>query len=295
MAKTVKQLQMQVEEDKARIKKMEDMEFEKYHKLVFEIKKTNEKLEQLQIGNSDEKMIPRVIGHGTHLAESLVRVNENKVSFDYYAFENYFRGSRESIRESQIAYLPWIQKAFDNTSGEYLLDLGCGRGEFLELLKEQKIPGVGVDVNAANIEACERLNLNVKLGDALSVLGKEKNDSLIGVVAFQVAEHLDVDYLSELLDMAYVKVRQGGCLILETVNPYSFFSLRSFYIDPSHHKPIPPVTLEFFVKTAKFKDITLHYYGDVSEQQKLKGTDENVRKLNELLFGFQGYAIIAYK
>jgi O-antigen chain-terminating methyltransferase len=215
-------------------------------------------------------------------------------SIDYYLFEEKFRGTREVIKDRQRDYLGFIQTAWKQTGAEFL-DVGCGRGEFLELLSEQKIPARGVDLDAKNVEFCQSRSMHVECADALGALQELKDNSLAGVVAFQVVEHLEPDYLNEFVLTAYEKTKPGGCVIFETVNPYSFYSLRSFYLDMSHKKPLPPETLKYLIEQAGFKDSRFHFICPVEQEQKLQGTDENTRKLNQMLFDYQGYAIIGVK
>lgn len=216
-------------------------------------------------------------------------------SYSYFAFEDMFRGSRDMIKDRQSQYLDYITEAYQKSKGSYLLDIGCGRGEFLELLAENNIPSKGVDINEENIHICKEHELEVKLIDALEFLKSVKNNSLIGITAFQVIEHLNTEYLIELIKASFQKIKDGGVVIFETVNPYSLYSLRNFFIDLTHRNPIPPDTLKFLVEASGFRDVEVKFLSPVSDEIKLKGDDENIRKLNEILFGYQDYAIIGRK
>ena len=213
----------------------------------------------------------------------------------YCALENKFRGTRDVIKHRQAGYLEYILKAYQNSKGDYLLDVGCGRGEFLEILSENDIPSRGIDINEANINICKDHGLNVEIADALQFMKSIKNNSLIGVTAFQFVEHLYITHLIELIKISFNKIRNGGIIILETVNPYSFFALKNFFLDPTHKTPIPLETLKLFVEAAGFIDVEVKLVYPVEDAMKLKGDDENIIKLNEILFGFQGYAIIGRK
>ncbi len=216
-------------------------------------------------------------------------------SYTYFAFENTFRGSRDTIKKRQLEYLHHIKTAYQKSKGSYHLDLGCGRGEFLEILYENNIPAKGVDINEENIIICSEFALNAELTDALSYLKTVKNNSLIGITAFQVVEHLNTEYLIELIKASFQKIKDGGVLILETVNPYSLYSLRNFFLDLTHRNPIPCDTLKFLVEASGFINVEVKFSSPVSDEIKLEGDDENTRKLNKILFGFQDFAIIGWK
>jgi len=215
--------------------------------------------------------------------------------YSYFAFENTFRGSRSTIKSRQSRYINYILEAYTKTHGAYLLDIGCGRGEFIEILSEHNIPVKGIDINEENINICSEFGLNAELADALTYLKSVKNNSLIGITAFQVVEHLNNDYLIELIKVSFQKIKEGGIIVLETVNPLSLYSLRNFYIDLTHRNPIPSDTLKFLVEAAGFVNVKVDFSSPVPDEIKLSGNDDNVKKLNDLLFGYQEYAIIANK
>lgn len=216
-------------------------------------------------------------------------------SYKYSAFENLYRGSRNEIKERQRQYVNYIRKAYEESQGDYLLDVGCGRGEFLELLKEINIPAAGIDINDAMIEKCRKYGLNVKESDILEFLNRLSDDALTGITAFQVIEHLSVDYLSEFINLSFQKIKHGGIIILETINPSTFIAMKPFWMDLSHVRPIPSETLSFLTEYAGFRDISIKFSSQVPDKFRLKGTDENIKILNEILFGYQNYAVIGWK
>lgn len=213
----------------------------------------------------------------------------------YFSFEDVFRGSREMIKNRQYQYLDYAREAHRQSKGSYLLDIGCGRGEFLEILTDSGVPSKGVDLNEQNVAVCRKLGLEAELADALTFMESAGDDSLTGVTAFQVVEHLETGYLLELLNLSFRKIRKGGVLILETVNPNSLYALRNFFLDPTHKNPLPPDTLKFLVESCGFVNVEVRFSSPVGTEMMLKGEDENTRKLNEMLFGFQDYAIIGRK
>lgn len=221
-----------------------------------------------------------------------------KISLDeirYLFFENKYRGSREDIKERQKQYLGFVLKARDNANGDFVLDIGCGRGEFLELLDENSIPARGIDTNEGMVEVCRNRSLDVDKSDALEFLNALPDNSLIGLTAFQVVEHLPVEYLVEFIKTSFQKIHDGGVIILETINPYSVLAMKYFWMDPTHVKPIPPDTLKFLMDIAGFRNIEVKFLSPVSDELRLTGGDRNTKLLNDLLFGHQDYAVIGWK
>jgi O-antigen chain-terminating methyltransferase len=237
-------------------------------------------------------------GAGSRMATSID-------SYKYVGFEDRFRGSQELIRARQIEYLPYFQGASD------VLDIGCGRGEFLELLREKGISGRGLDVNHEMVEVCLARGLDATEGDALSYLQQQPDASLGGLIALQVVEHLDPGYLMEMLDVAYHKLRPGSHVILETINVASWYAFFSSYIrDLTHVRPIHPDTLSYLLSASGFQRVSVRYSAPFPEDGKLQpfpaigGTapgpeadvfNANVDKLNALLFTNLDYAAIGVR
>jgi glycosyltransferase involved in cell wall biosynthesis/SAM-dependent methyltransferase len=156
----------------------------------------------------------------------------------YRAFEDIFRGTEAEVRAQQAMYL-------DAFAGcEWVLDVGCGRGEFLDALKEHGIRAVGVDMDPTMVDRCREKGHEVELADAASYLRTQEDASVPGLFAAQVIEHLSADQLNELLALAHAKLAPGGVAIFETVNPHSPAALKAFWTDTTHHHPLfPEVTL----------------------------------------------------
>ncbi len=190
-----------------------------------------------------------------------------------------------------------------------MIDLGCGRGEFLELLKQASVPAMGVDSNARMVEACRKIALEAWEGDLLAFLESQSENSVGGVFASQVVEHLQPSYLIALLQTAYKKMESGAVIILETVNVASAFSFLQVYTrDLTHCTPCHPETLQFLVSAAGFQSPQIVYRShvpsgaelkplpeDIGQQESALHINENIRRLNKLLFDFQEYAVIATK
>ena len=218
-------------------------------------------------------------------------------AWKYVGFEDRFRGSREEIRSRLEAYLPIFSGASD------VLDVGCGRGEFLNLLREHGVGGRGLDLNHEMVEVCRAQGLEAVEGDALGYLRSLPDQSLGGLFAAQVAEHLEPDYLLELLEEAFVKLRPGSAIVLETINVSSWFAFFSSYIrDITHVRPLHPDTLSYLLTAHGFQEVTVRYSAPYPERDKLvrvtgEGVVEdainaNADKLNALLFTDMDYAAI---
>jgi O-antigen chain-terminating methyltransferase len=219
------------------------------------------------------------------------------ISFDYGAFEDRFRGDRAHVRAQLASYLTY----FPTSAAGPVVDLGCGRGEFLELLRDAGIAAWGVEADARRAAACGALGLDVRTGDALQVLEELADGSLGGVVSFQVVEHLTLGKIVRLLAVARRKLRPGGCLVFETVNVQSLITFtRAWTIDPSHRQPMHPLTLRFLVEQAGFARCELVYGSPVEDGTALErpasdgATERNVARLNALLFAPQDYAVVAW-
>jgi O-antigen chain-terminating methyltransferase len=218
------------------------------------------------------------------------------VGFDARAFADRFRGSSDHVRTAQSAYLRW----FPGPESGPVVDLGCGRGEFLDLLRERCIEASGIEADPELVAAGRARGLDVREGDAVAELHLAPDASLGGIVAFQVIEHLPFARLLELLALARRKLRPGGLLLLETVNVQSVFPwTRAWSMDPTHRHPVHPQTLRFLAEQAGFRDVETVFSGPVDDRARLEeGPDldretRNARRLNELLFAPQDHALVA--
>jgi SAM-dependent methyltransferase len=209
----------------------------------------------------------------------------------YAEFEDIHRGSREDIKGRQSAYLPYLSKA----PGPAVLDLGCGRGEFLEVLLENNYAATGVDLNPVMVRRCQDLGLPAQQGDAIEFLRSQQAKTYDAVSAFHVIEHLPSEQRLALLDEALRVLRPGGLLILETPNPRNLVvGACNFYMDPTHLNPIPPQLLQFLVEDRGFVNVTVLPLHPVPDYQR-PAHDPLPEFLTDLLFGPQDYGIIASK
>ena len=209
---------------------------------------------------------------------------------DYFAFEARMRGSTAAVRERQRPYVDDFRDAAP------VLDIGCGRGEFLSLLREAGVEARGIDADADMVAYAAGEELEVEQADALAYLEALDLGSLGGIFAAQVVEHLPPATLVRLLELAAAKLRPGGLLVAETINPLSPLALRSYFADLTHAQPLVPETLVLLAEQVGFREVETRYLNQPEE--KLAVPDDpliagNVRRLNELLFGPLDYAILA--
>lgn len=235
-------------------------------------------------------------------SEPLARVREEQA---YLALEARFRGTEEEIGERVSVYLPRLP------AGE-VLDLGCGRGEWLALLRESGRSARGVDANAEMVAECRGKALVVEEGDLFAALAGAAPASLGTISSFHVIEHLNAPDLDRLLRLAYRALSPGGLLLLETPNPLSLaVGARSFWLDPTHQRPVHPETLALLCDQAGFDSIErleLHPFpaserlpeidlAQVAPEQRLLADQVNRLRdqLDALLFGSRDYALLAWK
>ncbi|HWR50266.1 MAG TPA: methyltransferase domain-containing protein [Bryobacteraceae bacterium] len=213
----------------------------------------------------------------------------------YAKFEDVFRGAREDIKERVRVYVPVLSEAGIGGPDMPVLDIGCGRGEWLELLNENGIQARGVDANRAMVARCELLGLPVAEADGIDYLKSLPADSLGAVTVFHVVEHLQFEQLLDLLDEAARVLKPGGVAIFETPNPGNVLvGASNFYTDPTHRNPLPQRLLQFLAEARGFSRVdtmALHPYpNDVLFPGDAGAVGE---RLNDLLYGPQDYAIIA--
>ena len=210
----------------------------------------------------------------------------------YQAFESRFRGPRELIKARQRVYLPFIEPLLLFYEEAQAVDLGCGRGEWLEILKESGFHGHGVDLDDGMLAACRQAGLDVVTQDALSALKALPDESQVVVSGFHIAEHIDFSDLRLLIQEALRVLKPAGLLILETPNPENItVGTVNFYLDPTHQKPIPPPLLSFLPEYYGFSRVkTLR----LQENKTLLGTGWT--HLRDVWEGVSpDYAVVAQK
>jgi SAM-dependent methyltransferase len=206
----------------------------------------------------------------------------------YALFEERFRGSPAEIVRGQRFYLDLLR----DLPGP-VLDVGCGRGEFLRLLASEGIAASGVESNPVSVEAARSLGLAVEEADALAMLDSRPAGELGAIVAFQVVEHWAPEGIFRFLQLSRRALAPGGVLVAETINVDSLSALKAFYLDPTHVRPVVPDALRFLAEAAGFTQPRIEYRSPLPEADRLAGSDDDARKLNALLFAPQDYALIA--
>ena len=256
-------------------------------------------LQKSKISVLEKKLKNQSSDNKTIVSEQVVTVCENQSKdtysgIDYFDFENHFRGSMAHVREAQEFYVNYF-KGHNN-----VIDLGCGRGEFLELLRENEIDAQGVDLYEEFVEMCRLKNLKATQADAIEFL--KRQEKVGGIFAAQLIEHMSTAQLVVLCELAYEKLVEGGYVILETPNPRSLsVYTNAFYIDPSHNKPVHPLTLQYIMEKAGFKEIEIVYTKNSRPQisippielEKMESFNHAMKQVEDMLFGSQDYAIVA--
>jgi 2-polyprenyl-3-methyl-5-hydroxy-6-metoxy-1,4-benzoquinol methylase len=216
----------------------------------------------------------------------------------YAALEDEFRGSRSEIKERLSFYLPKLTEAGIGSEAMPVLDVGCGRGEWLELLREQQMTASGIDLNRVLLAICEERGLPAIEAEAVAYLRSLPEASLGAVTAFHLIEHLTLPQLLNLLDAIWRVLKPGGMAIFETPNPNNMFvSSRYFYLDPTHRHPVPPLLGRFLAEARGFERVEileLHPWPDEHRVDTRTGGDVAAR-FNECFYGPQDYAIIGWK
>lgn len=214
----------------------------------------------------------------------------------YVALENHFRGSRDLVAERQREYLDSLPGTI--TAETPLVDLGCGRGEWLSVLRDLKIPALGVDSNTVCAGECRENGLAFEQKDLLQFLEARADQSVGAFTMFQVLEHLPFPVLVEALRHIRRTLVPGGLLIAEVPNAKNLrVASGTFWIDPTHQRPLFPELLLFLATEVGFKKSEGRYVNDFSPKHELTGLDEGVEiALKTLLYAVDGpgdFALLA--
>jgi 2-polyprenyl-3-methyl-5-hydroxy-6-metoxy-1,4-benzoquinol methylase len=209
-------------------------------------------------------------------------------AFDYGRFAERFRGTEEYVRRNVEFYKPFFGKC------ENVLDIGCGRGEFLGLMRDQGIAARGIDLSEESVAQCRQSGLNAEAADLFSYLATQAERQFDGIFSSQVVEHLDPRRLPEMIQLCAAGLGRGGILAIETPNPQCLAIFAThFYLDPTHTRPIPHPLMAFYMEEAGLGQIEVHELSPAVESMpELAELPEEFRKR---FFGGLDYAIVGRK
>lgn len=220
--------------------------------------------------------------------------DDHRLDSFYVAFEDKFRGTEEEITDKLKIYLPLLKSLTIDLKKYPIIDIGCGRGEMLTLMKSQGYKAKGVDINEEMVVRAKSNGLDVIQADAITYLEKQKSGSLGVISGFHIVEHIPFSQLLRLFSAAYRALTPGGIVIFETPNPENIIvGSCNFYHDPSHLNPIPPTILQFELQTQGFEKAEIMRLQPMREN--IQHDDELVKAMAERMFGAQDYSVIGRK
>lgn len=280
-----------------------EFKFKQQNIEIYEIKNTVDYLKNILI-QIEQRIndIPEVAGKGAgktsagKLQNLTGEISHNLDSL-YVFLEDNLRGRRDEIKKRLQVYLPVIKKSNAGLKNSPILDIGCGRGEWLELLKETSLYASGLDLNKIMIRICKEQGLNAVEGEALSFLKNMSNDSLGAVTCFHLIEHYGFEFLVTLLKEILRVLKPGGLVILETPNPDNVLvGSRNFYLDPTHNKPLPSPLIKLVLESCGFSKVKIMCLNPYEDDARIKNDDfETSKRFNDYFYGPQDYAVIGYK
>lgn len=220
-------------------------------------------------------------------------VSDNHAFDNFYKkFEDRFRGGEAVIKDRVAEHLPLFESLPAALKKKEIVDIGCGRGEFIAVLKEAGFKSMGVDMNGEMVERAKKLGLRAFEGDAQSYLGKQKTSSLAAITGFHIVEHIPFEALMEIFGECYRTVSRGGFVLFETPNPRSLMvGANTFYLDPSHQRPVPSELLAFMLEYAGFMTEIIPLHRLENELPK----DDPLHDVHEAVFGYGDYAVVGRK
>lgn len=229
--------------------------------------------------------------------EATLRGTDHELDAFYLAFENHFRGSREDIQSRVGVYLPIMRQAGAGIPEAPVADLGCGRGEWLQVLRDSGLAARGVDLNRAAVGLCRELGLDVVEQDVIEYLRGLPDNSLGAITGIQFIEHLPFELLVELFDQALRTLRPGGVAIFETPNPENLLvGAFTFWYDPTHVHPLPPEGMRFLAQARGFAAVEIVRLHPLPAAMHIADGGPDIQgKLNPLLYGEQDYSVVARK
>ena len=214
----------------------------------------------------------------------------------YHRLENAWRGSRAEITRRLKVYLPEVRKAVDRSGGGPVLDLGCGRGEWLEVLREADIGAFGIDTNAVQIEEAREAGLDARLGDAVTALSEAEDASVSVITAHHLIEHLPFDTVAWITREAMRVLAPGGLLLFETPDTRNVLvGATTFHTDPTHLKPMPEQVMSVLLETAGFDPVEIRHINPHERLDEFLSKEDVNDEIAYLLFGPQDLTILGVK
>jgi 2-polyprenyl-3-methyl-5-hydroxy-6-metoxy-1,4-benzoquinol methylase len=232
----------------------------------------------------DEAQLQRIAGEADHTLDAF-----------YASFDDEFRGRRDEIKERLKVYLPIIARQAIGSEAMPILDVGCGRGEWLELLREQNLIATGIDSNRVLVEQCRLRGLDVVENDLMSYMHSLARESLGAVTGFHIVEHLPIETLIEFLNETLRVLKLGGVAIFETPNPQNVLvGSCNFYFDPTHRNPLPSLVMKFFLESRGFVGVEVLSLNP-SDDTPVASDSELARRFNQYFYGPMDYAVVGWK
>ncbi len=263
--------------------------------LLGQIEAIVERLDSYERSPSSDKVALGDLRRRVEELEKAQQARSFKPWFKYEDFESEVGRSREALVDGYRATAELMGKSSP------VLDIGCGRGEFLELMTEMGIECWGVELDGEQAEEARQRGYNVVAGDGLEVLANAPDGSLGGISLIQVAEHLSAQQLMDLARISYDKMRPGGRMIIETPNPLSLYvHAYAFFLDPTHDHLVHPIYMRFLFEQAGFSEVRVEWTDEPPTEDQLQPVDDdpnsvanqNVERVNKLLFAKQNYMLI---
>ena len=249
---------------------------------------------KLSISSINMKRAGKIVAkdkHNVHATELFA--DDHRLDDFYLQFENRFRGDEKTIIKRLEVYLPYFLDRSKHLNAKPVLDIGSGRGEFLELLSNNGISVRGLDINKEMVERSKSKGFDTVESDVQSYLIKQKENTFSAICGFHIVEHIPFPELMSLFSECYRTLEKGGTIIFETPNPENLtVGSLNFYYDPSHLKPLPPQLLAFCLEHVGFTDIEilpLHPEAEINHDEKM------ISEALKRIFGPRDYAVIAKK
>lgn len=249
-------------------------------------------LEQVRLMVEEAGNGSSALSQSEKLSNNLTPEEQEKVQAFYASFEDQFRGAPADVKEGLRFYLPYLKEAGIETG---ILDLGCGRGDWLTLLREEGLEGRGVEINTVLAEQSRAAGFEVIEADILEYLRSRRDKSVRAVTSFHVVEHLPFEKLILLVDEIVRVLEPGGLVILESPSPENLVvAACNFYADPTHHKPVYPHTLKFLLTQSGLANVRLEFLHPVEGSPYADG-EGVLQALHTWFYGPRDFAVIGSK